>query len=88
MMKPFEYQAYIDQLFKDKGNDWPAQALERLLQLTANLALEEYQVEAGAIDQATLDAHGSYEAQQERWALKQWALDVIEAGIAFRQSPY
>lgn len=80
-------QMHIAMLAKTYGNNWPEAALARLLELAANLAVEDYQVETNTVDQESLDVAGYHEAQAERWALSQWALAMIEAGIAFTQGP-
>lgn len=67
-----EAQPYIATLVKLYGNNWPAQALERLLWLTKVLAVTKEPSQA---------------AKQEFMALKVWTLDMIEAGMAFTQGP-
>lgn len=71
-------QPYLDALYKQHGNDWPAIAFERLLQLTARY---------GYMGTWSQDAQERAE-QEERLALHRWARDMIEKGIAFQQSSY
>lgn len=73
-----DWRPYIARLAQLYGNDWPAAALARLLQLTARYGYD------GPWSQ---DAQERAE-QEERRALYRWARVVIEAGIAFQQSGY
>ncbi|MCK9598084.1 MAG: hypothetical protein M0R06_03520 [Sphaerochaeta sp.] len=73
-----DWRPHIARLARRYGNDWPAAALERLLQLTARYGY------SGAWSE---DAQERAE-QEERLALHRWAREVIEAGIAFQQTAY
>jgi len=58
-------QDLLNEFAARHGNDWPKEALERLIQIACQ---------------------GGDEGDPEYDVLHQWALDTIEAGVAFRQT--
>lgn len=73
-----DWRPHIARLARLHGNDWPAAALERLLQLTVTCGY------SGAWSEDAQERA----AQEERLALHRWAREVIEAGVAFQQTAY
>jgi hypothetical protein len=73
-----DWRPHLARLAQRYGNEWPGQALERLLQLT-----EVHGYRGAWSEDAQVRAE-----QEERLALHRWAREVIEAGVAFQQKPW